>query len=110
MTTATPDTSLSDALTTLVQNTPGVTRLYMPTRAVPVLGTAHRVLTELGTPVPAAHVIVDPARGTVSASVGIDLSRSAVEIGETVCTRIREQLALTGQDMNVKVTIAYITG
>ena len=43
------------------------------------------------------------------ASLGIDLSASAAEIGETVCTRIREQLALTGQDMDVKVTIAYIT-
>jgi hypothetical protein len=101
--------ALADTLTALVEATPGVTRLYPPTRAVPGANTAHRLLIDLLIAVPAAHVVVDQRRKVVFASIGIDLSASAAEIGEAVCTRIREQLSNAGQDLDVKITIAYVT-
>jgi hypothetical protein len=101
--------ALADTLTALVEATPGVTRLYLPTRAVPGANTVHHILTDLEVAVPVAHVVVDPGQKAVFASIGIDLSASAADIGEAVCTRIQEQLARAGQNMNVKVTIAYIT-
>lgn len=101
---------LAATLTALVESTPGVTGLYLPTRVVPRKDTGHRILTGLHLPVPAAHVVVDGARQAVFASIGIDMSAPASEIGEAVCARIRKQLALTGHDMSVKVTIAHTTG
>lgn len=106
---ATTEIALVDTLTALVEATPGVTRLYPPIRAVPGANTAHQALTNLKVLVPAAHVVVDHGRKTVFASIGIDLSASVAETGEAVCTRIREQLARAGQDMDVKITIAYVT-
>ncbi|MBF4575300.1 hypothetical protein [Frondihabitans sp. VKM Ac-2883] len=107
---ATTEIDLAATLTTLVESTPGVTGLYLPTRVIPGRDTGRRVLTGLHLPVPAAHVVVDEARQAVSASIGIDMSAPASAIGEAVCARIRRQLALTGHDMSIKVTIAYTTG
>lgn len=104
-----PDAALADDLTRLVANTPGVTRLYPPTRVVPVLSTAHRVLEDFGAPVPAVQVQVNTAASKVTASIGIDLSAPAGDIGAVVCSRIREHLASAGREMDVKITIAYVT-
>lgn len=111
MSVTSPDAALADQLTLLVANTPGVTRLYAPTRVVPVPGTAQRVLADLGAPVPAAQVQVqvNASASWVTASIGIDLSAPAGDIGADVCSRIKQCLASAGLEMDVKITIAYVT-
>jgi hypothetical protein len=109
MSVTSPDAALADQLTLLVANTPGVTRLYAPTRVVPVPGTAQRVLADLGAPVPAAQVQVNASASKVTASIGIDLSAPAGDIGADVCSRIKQCLASAGLEMDVKITIAYVT-
>lgn len=109
MSVTSPDAALTDQLTLLVANTPGVTGLYAPTRVVPVLGTAQRVLADLGAPVPVVQVQVNTASSKVTASIGIDLSAPAGDIGADVCSRIREHLSEAGREMGVKITIAYVT-
>lgn len=109
MSVTSPDAVLADQLTLLVANTPGVTRLYAPTRVVPVLGTAQWVLADLGAPVPAVQVQVNISASRVTASIGIDLSAPAGDIGAEVCSRIKQCLASAGREMDVKITIAYVT-
>ncbi|MBF4577587.1 hypothetical protein [Frondihabitans sp. VKM Ac-2883] len=106
---ATTENALADTLTALVEATPGVTRLYPPIRAVPGANAARQVLTDLKVLVPAARVVVDHGRKAVFASIGIGLSAPAGDIGADVCSRIEQCLASAGREMDVKITIAYVT-
>lgn len=103
------DADFAVELTRLVADTSGVTRLYAPTRLVPVLGTAQQVIANLGVPVPAVQVQVDAFASMITASIGIDLTSPAGDIGAEVCSRIREHVASAGREMDVKITIAYVT-
>lgn len=106
---ATTDIALAETLTALVEATPGVTGLFVPSRVVAGGDAGRLVFAGLKVPVPAARVVIDRTRRTVSASIGIDASASAASTGEAVYTRMREELVLMEQDMTISVTIAYTT-